>query len=296
VRFEIGKSLWANEDVPFHEAFVHSVIAAFDAHSESRDFEDPATLDAINAWVAQNTDGLIDSILEELHPTLALLLLNAIYFDAPWTNLFDADETTSQDCRRADDSVVQVDMMSLRDVEVPLGGGADYAAAELPYGSSALAMVVVVPNGKARSFLAELDQSAWDAILAGLRPTTMDLISLPKFEIAYDSFLNEALKEMGMGRVFGPGADFTKMSPVGDRICIDFVRQKTFIEIDERGTRAAAVTAVGARAVSFNSLVADRPFIFVPRERLSGAVLFVGLVGDPTGEEPGPDPVMTECG
>jgi serine protease inhibitor len=296
VRFEVGNSLWANEDVPFHEAFTQSVAAAFDARAESRDFADPATLEAINAWAAENTDGLIDSILDELDPTLALLLMNAIYFDAPWASRFDPDDTTAQDFRRADDSVVPVDMMSLGGVEVRLGQGPDYAAVELPYASTAFTMVIIVPHEDARAFLAELDQAEWDAVLAGLQPTTVDLLSIPKFSLTYDGFLNDALEEMGMGRAFRPGADFTRMSPVGDRLCIDFVRQKTFIEIDEQGTRAAAVTAVGVGVRSFTGLIVDRPFVFALRERLSGAVLFVGLVGDPTAEDPGPEDFASACG
>ena len=296
VRFEVGNSLWANQDVPFHESFMQAVAAAFDARSESRDFADPATLEAINAWAAENTGGLIDSILDELDPALALLLINAIYFDAPWATRFDPDDTTARDFRRADDSVVPVDMMSLRDVEVRLGQGPEYAAAELPYASTAFTMVIIVPHGDARSFLAELDQAAWDAVLAGLRPTTVDVLSIPKFSLMYDSFLNDALREMGMARAFRPGADFTRMSSVGDRLCIDFVRQKTFIEIDERGTRAAAVTTVGVGVTSFTGFVVDRPFVFALRERLSGAVLFVGLVGDPTAEDPGPGDFTSTCG
>jgi serine protease inhibitor len=85
------------------------------------------------------------------------------------------------------------------------------------------------------------------------------------------------------------------MSPIGDRLCIDFVRQKTFIEVDERGTRAAAATAVGVGPDSFNGLIADRPFAFAIRERLSGTILFVGMVGDPTFQDPGADPVSGAC-
>ena len=295
VRFEVGNSLWTNRAVPFHEAFTQSVTAAFDARGESRDFADPATLEAINAWAAENTGGLIDSILDELDPTLALLLMNTIYFDAPWASRFDPDDTTVQDFRRADDSVVPVDMMSLGGVEVRLGQGPDYAAVELPYASTAFTMVIIVPHEDARAFVAELDEVEWDAVLAGLQPTVVDLLSIPKLSLTYDGLLNDALEEMGMGRAFRPGANFTRMSPVGEDLCIDFVRQKTFIEIDEQGTRAAAVTAVGVGVKSFTGLIVDRPFVFALRERLSGTVLFLGLVGDPTAEDPGPEDVASTC-
>ena len=108
------------------------------------------------------------------------------------------------------------------------------------------------------------------------------MLGLPKLTLDYDAFLNDALKALGMQVAFGPGADFTRMSPGGDQMCIDFVRQKTFIEVDERGTRAAAVTGVGIGVTSLPpSLVVDRPFVFAIRERLSGTILFLGVVKDP---------------
>jgi len=295
VRFDVANSVWANKDVPFKDAFLQAVRAAFDARVETRDFADPATLTAINAWVKENTEGLIEKILDQLDPGMASVLINAIYFDGAWTSRFDPDKTTKASFRRADGSTVQVDMMNLSDVDFPLGGGADYSAAELPYGGEAFSMVVVVPQGDVRTFLQGLDAARWESILQSLSVRTVDQLSLPKFTIAFDTWLNEPLKAMGMGVAFRPGADFTNMSPIGDQICIDFVRQKTYIEVDERGTKAAAVTAVGTRVESFNGLIVDRPFVFALRERLSGTLLFVGMVGDPTAAEQDPPDLVSEC-
>ncbi len=295
VRFDIANSVWANKDVPFKDAFLQAVRAAFDAEVQSRDFGDPATLTAINAWVKANTEGLIEKILDELDPSMVSVLINAIYFDGAWTSRFDPAETTEAPFRLDDGRTVQVDMMNLSDVTFPFGHGADYAAVELPYGGEAFSMVVVVPQGDVRTFIGGLDASRWESILQSLDPRVVDQVSIPKFTVAFDTYLNEPLKAMGMGIAFRPGADFTNMSPHGNDICIDFVRQKTYIEVEERGTRAAAVTAVGMREVSFNGLIADRPFVFALRERLSDTLLFVGMVGDPTAEEEeGPD-LVSEC-
>ena len=297
VRFEIANAIWARAGLPFHQAFFDAVAAAFDARTESRDFADPATLAAINAWVEDHTDGLIDTIVDQLDPSLVMLLVNAIYFDGAWTTQFDPQDTRTQSFTRENASTVNVEMMSLTDVEVPVGGGPTYAAVELPYGGQAFSMVVVLPDPgtSARDFLATLDAGAWDALTAGLAPRDLDLLAIPKFTLTYDAFLNDALQAMGMDPAFRPGADFTRMSPIGDQLCIDFVRQKTFIEVDERGTRAAAVTAVGIGVTSFSGFVVDRPFVFAIRERLSGTILFVGLVGDPTAQDPGPESLVTTC-
>jgi serpin B len=297
VRFNIANSIWMNEDVPFLDSFIEAVTDAFGARAESRDFGDPATLAAINEWVDENTNGFIERIIDELDPALVMLLINAIYFDGTWTTQFDPDKTSRQPFTRADGSTVQVDMMSVSNPEFPFGGGTGYSAVELPYGGAAFSMVVVLPHEDARAFAGNLDGDKWDEIISGLDPRELDLVSMPKFELSYDVFLNEALKAMGMDVAFRPGADFTRMSPspIGDLLCIDFVRQKTFIEVDERGTRAAAATAVGIRPTSFNGLIVDRPFVFAIRERLTGTVLFAGLVGDPTASPEEPEPLVSDC-
>lgn len=297
VRFEIANAIWANEGIPFDDAFFQAVAAAFDARAESLDFGDPATLAAINAWVEEHTGGYIDGIVGSLDPALVMLLVNAIYFDGAWTTQFDPEDTRRQAFTREDGSKVDVDMMSIEDVELPRASGPTYAAVELPYGGEAYSMVVVLPDDgvSARDWLAKFDADGWAALTEGLTTSELDLLSIPKFTLTYDTYLNDALQAMGMDTAFRPGADFTRMSPIGDQICIDFVRQKTYIEVDERGTRAAAATAVGVGVTSFSGFVADRPFVFVIRERLSGTVLFVGYVGDPTAEDAGPEQLVSGC-
>ena len=298
VRFDIANAIWARQGVPFHDAFFAAVGAAFDARVESRDFGDPATVAAINAWVEERTGGLIESIVDQLDPALVMLLVNAIYFDGAWTTRFDPADTRRQPFTRPDDSTVQVDMMTLNDVEVPVGGGEGFAAVELPYGGEAFSLIVAVPEGggSARDLAASLDEAAWDAMTETLAVRELAVLGLPKFTLTYDAFLNDALRAMGMDVAFRPGADFTRMSPLGDQMCISFVRQKSFIEVDERGTRAAAVTAVGVGVTSLPpSMIVDRPFVFAIRERLSGTILFVGLVEDPTATGPGPEPVASDC-
>lgn len=297
VDLSIANAVWSNRQVEFHESFFEVVRAAFAATVESRDFADPATLAEINDWAAEQTHGKIDRILDSLDPDLVMLLLNAIWFDGQWTTRFDPADTRRAPFLRPDGSTVNVDMMNLDTGEFPLAFGSDWSAAELPYGGGAWSMVVVVPSGQgsARDFFGQLDGEAWSDIVGRLTPIEVDQLSMPRFTLEYDAFLNEALDAMGMGIAFSPAADFTRMSPMGDRLCIDFVRQKTFVEVDEAGTRAAAVTAVGVGLESFIGLVVDRPFVFALRERLSGTILFVGLVEDPTFRGEPAEPVVGQC-
>lgn len=156
-------------------------------------------------------------------------------------------------------------------------------------------MVVAVPRSAtpAREILSGMDEGDWSELVDSLEPRELDALSLPKFRLAYDTFLNGPLADMGMGIAFTPMADFSDLSPEG--LCIDFVRQKTFVEVDEAGTRAAAVTGVGIGPTSFVGLIADRPFLFAIRERLSGTILFIGLIGDPSEEDSGPGEFPEPC-
>jgi serpin B len=295
VRFQIANAIWANDEIAFRDAFFQAVEDYFGAEAASRDFGDSATLEEINAWVADRTEGLIDEILSTLDPDLAMLLVNAIYFEGAWTTRFDPEETTTADFTRADGSTVRVPMMRMSDAEVALGGGAGFQVAELPYGVGAFAMTVVVPQGDARDFVSGLTDSRWAEILGSLgEPREIDLLSLPRVRLTWDGYLNDALRDMGMEVAFSTEADFTGMTEdVG--LCLDFVRQKTFLEVDEEGTRAAAVTAVGVGVTSFTGFVADRPFLLAIRERLSGTILFTGLVGDPSVGEAEEPVAQTGC-
>ena len=298
VRFDIANALWANQLFSFHGQFLDDVSDAFGARIETADFMDPGTADAVNGWVRDNTEGKIEKIVDQLDPDLAALLLNAIYFDGNWTTQFDPADTRPGAFTRPDGSSGTVDMMEIQRGEFRMGGGDGYGAVELPYGGEAFSMVLMVPwDGDARGLAASMDEARWSELKTSLSSPAreLDRLAIPKLRLSYDVFLNDALSAMGMDIAFTPAADFSDMSPEGDRFCIDYVRQKTFLEMDEVGTRAAAVTAVGVRATSFSEFVADRPFLLVLRERLSDTILFTGLIEDPTAEEEDPAPQRSRC-
>ncbi len=295
VEFGIANALWANDGFPFHPAFFDAVSQSFDAEVQTLDFALPSTLDAINGWADDATQGLIPEVLEELDPDLVMLLMNAIFFDGAWTESFDPADTRPGTFTRADGSTVTVDLMTAANVDFPLAFGPTWNAVELPYGGGAFAMTVVVPVGDVRTMVADWTPADWADVRARMAEVEVDGLWIPKFTIQYDAFLNPVLADMGMEVAFNPGADFSNLSPRGNELCIDFVRQKTFIEVDEVGTKAAAVTTVGIGPTSFLGLRADRPFFFAIHERLSGTLLFTGVIGDPTVEDSGPAPGEGGC-
>jgi serpin B len=158
-----------------------------------------------------------------------------------------------------------------------------FQAVDLPYGGQAFSMTVVLPveGVSPAQLVAELDQAVWTQWLAGFGATRVAL-DLPKFELEWDEKLNDALIELGMIDAFdGSVADFSRLTP-GGGVWIDLVQQKAFVSVDEKGTEASAATAVVIVDSAPPQMRVDRPFLFVLRERLSGTILFVGIVNDPT--------------
>ena len=287
VRMEIGNSVWHREGFSLEEPFVSAVERDFLARVAGLDFNDPTAADVINAWVDEATNGLIEGIVEPpIDPLTMLFLINAIYFEGQWTTPFDPARTRSGDFRRSDGSMSATPFMWMSDQRFPFAATPEYQAIELPYGGEAFVMTVVLPSEAIGidAFVESLDATAWSGIIAGMGETEV-LVGLPKFSLEYEKSLNEVLKALGMEVAFDEGvADFSRMhrDALDMGLHISRVKQKAFVEVDEEGTRAAAVTSVEVGVTSAPpTFVADRPFVFAIRERLSGALLFTGVVRDP---------------
>jgi len=290
VRLAIGNAVWLRTGFSPESAYVAEVEEDFGARVATLDFDDPSAAETINAWVAEATEGLIDGIVDPpIDPMIVAYLINAIYFEGDWTVQFDPADTRPGEFRREDGTTVTAPFMHLSEETFPFSWTPDYIAVELPYGGEAFAMTLVVPTGEAglAGFVDGLDPDAWRTIVAGLAPTEA-MVAVPKFRLEYEKVLNDVLVALGMGPAFDPfAADFTRMhrDALALQLHISEVKQKAFVEVDEKGTKAAAVTSVGMGATSAPPyFAADRPFLFVIRERLSGTVLFTGLVHDPTAD------------
>lgn len=220
-----------------------------------------------------------------ISPEMVMYLINAIYFKASWSYQFDKSMTSDRPFYAANGSTTPVPMMYQRGT-FPAASTADYQAIELPYGGGAYSMVVVVPSeGRSvDSLIASLDARSWRALLASFTEMSGD-VYLPRFQLEWKDSLDQALVAMGMGIAFQGGlADFSGISrEFGHGLAITSVNQKTFVDVDEEGTEAAAVTSVGIGVVSLppTLLRADRPFLFAIRERLSGTLLFIGKMEAP---------------
>jgi len=288
VDFHVANSLWADEGFPFETPFMETVSESFAAPARTLDLQGPGAADQINAWVNEETNGYIPTLLGQVDPELVMLLVNAIYFESSWALEFDPDETVPAPFETEGGSEVEVQLMTMRDPQISWGRGDGFMAAELPYGGGAFSMLVLLPDptNSARDLAAGLTADRVSEIPQAFREGGLGRFALPRFRLSYGTSLNDPLSAMGMGVAFDPiSSDFTRMSADAP-LFIDDVRQKTFIEVDEVGTRAAAATSVGVGITSVPpDFIVDRPFVFLLRERLSGTVLFAGVVSNPTVEE-----------
>lgn len=284
VAFRIGNSLWLQDGFPFLQSYRDRVAGAFDAEVAEVDFSDPPTLERINRWVSEATEGKIERLLDQLRPEEIAFLVNAVYFLGDWREKFDPDATREEPFRLEDGTTTPVPLMH-RTGDYRYGAGDGFRAAELPYGGDAFVMTVVLPDEAVGidAFAAGLDAERWEEIVAAVDGSEQEIsLAMPKFELAYGRELTETLRAMGMGVAFdGDEADFGRMVDLEaiapKNVYLTRVEQKTFVRVDEEGTEAAAATGVGVGVTSAPpSMILDRPFLFAIRERHSGALLFLG--------------------
>jgi serpin B len=292
VEFTIANSIWHRLGFPVEQQFIDINRLYFEAVVRGINFSAPDAAKTINAWVDKNSKGMIQGIVPDPIPDdVVMYLINAIYFKGIWTYQFDKSKTADAPFYLDNGRTITSKLMQLRGT-LPYAESGSYQAIELPYGDSLFAMIVVLPKAgqSLESFVDNLTQESWNSLKAALRPASGTLF-LPKFKLAYEKDLNKPLKDMGMVRAFDAGqADFRRISEEvyrqGNRLYISKVKHKSFVQVDEEGTEAAAVTSVEAGITSAGPrefvMRVDRPFFFIITERHSGTLLFAGKVVEPT--------------
>lgn len=291
----IANGLWGEQTVPFSAQFSEQLAEYYGSPLQPADFKnDPEGVrTAIEAWVADHTEGRIDGIVPEgaLTPDSRLVLANAIYFYGGWQHSFSESATADGDFHLAGGSTASVPFMYQQE-ELAYVDAGTFQLVDLPYQGSGLAFTVILPDdGQFDAVEAGLDVATLDVAISQLSGQKVDLY-LPKFEFDYTASLAQTLAAMGMTDAFDPNAaDFSGMLGEGapDPLVISDVLHKAFISLDETGTEAAAVTAVimaaGAGAPTDDEPIemrVDRPFIFLIRDTQTGAILFIGRVMDPS--------------
>lgn len=288
VQLRIANSVWYRQEMAFEAEFIDRLKTYFAALVQGVNFNLPDQAAVmINAWVDRNTNGKIEQIIsaDDIDAATVMFLINATYFKGAWTQRFDPQATRKADFYLQDGSTISCDMMQLQGnlayFETDL-----FQAVDLAYGNEYFSMLVLLPKEQipVQRIISTLDAETL-ATWLGNFSTQEVALALPKFRLEYKKELKKALAALGMGIAFTDRADFTRMHKQGG-LFIEQVRHKTFVEVNEEGTEAAAVTSVEIGRTSMPSYVimnVNRPFVFAIRDRHSGVVLFIGRILDPTG-------------
>lgn len=290
VSLSIGNSIWIEKgfEPRVDHGFRERISKSFKGGIYARLFSDPKTLEEINNWISGKTNGKIDRMIDSIDPQMVMFLINAIYFKGEWVSEFDGKMTSKSVFHLSNGSEVMVDMMYVKEI-FNYYSGEDFQAVRLPYGRNKITMYVFLPpeDTALESFIEDMDQAQLENSIRRLEPGEI-IIRLPRFKLEYEKGgakrLNNALTNMGMRIAFTPEADFNGMTSTDPaRIWIGYVDHKAVIEVNEKGTEAAAVT-VGAMITSMPnvySFTVNRPFFFVIRDDRSGSMLFMGKIVNP---------------
>jgi serpin B len=282
----LANSAWLKPDATPLPAFVAAVRDGYGASVENVDLSSAATVDKMNAWVKQNTENVIERIVDRIDPATEFLLINTTYFKGKWAVAFDKAQTGPAAFTRADGSKHDVAMMSAV-ANVRYAQTARWHAVALPYQGERFEMIVMTAKdaSKTAAVRQELGQKGFLEALRGLdfAPREVDL-RLPRFRAEYGADLTVPLSRLGLGAAFAAKADYGQITKA--RLQSTKVVHRAVVDVNEEGTEAAAVTAVVAtRAASAApariAFAADRPFVFGIVDRTTGAVLFIGYIADP---------------
>lgn len=282
VTVKLANAVFYRNTFTVEKTFQDVMRETFGDEIAAKDFSNPATVSDINRWASDNTNGKVPKVIKEISDEMVMFLMNALYFKGDWKYTFDASQTQDAPFTQGSGQTANVRMMrmktNLRHAYRPA-----YAAFELPYGNGSYSMTVLLPNRESSvdALLKSLSASEWNDLQQNLRESKVD-IGLPKFTMEYEVFLNKVLADMGMPTVFTDAANLTKINRNGG-LAVSFVKQNTFVAVDEKGTEAAAVTTIGIELTSAgpDPIVCDRPFVFLITEKGSGAVLFMGKIVNP---------------
>lgn len=281
VQMGIANSVWYNQGLTPHPEFSSVVRDFYDGEARSLDFASAASKDVINGWVESKTNNRIKDLIENISSDEVMFIVNAIYFKGDWTWQFDKSKTHKAPFTAIDNTVSEVDMMFSKGVTVGRALLPGLQVIDIPYGNGQFNFTVVLPDDPAQlddvtSTISAEQVSAW---VNQSDSVTVEL-ELPRFKMEWKNDLLKTLEAMGMQK-----SDFPKLLLEPIPLEISRVVHQTFLDVSEEGTEAAAATAVGIIRLSAPPqparITIDRPFLFMIREKHTGAILFLGQLVDP---------------
>ncbi|HEU6448424.1 MAG TPA: serpin family protein [Verrucomicrobiae bacterium] len=291
VILELANGIWFQNDFHLERDFIATNEHFFDAKLAAVDFKNAKAAEVINRWADKQTRGKIQKIVSfPFPPQTRVILANAIYFKGKWADPFKKSLTSPRNFHLADGAIEPVPMMGKsKSFEYLETDG--FQAVKLPYSGGRLEMILVLPatDSGPQKVLAEFSGKDWQESFLAKFSNRDGFLAFPKFKLDYEITLNDALKAIGMKRAFSAGADFSAMTE--EPLFISEVKQKSFVDVNEEGTEAAAVTtvtmvaSVAIRKPPPFQMIVDRPFLFLIEDRETQTILFMGIVADPKAAE-----------
>ncbi|HOV17724.1 MAG TPA: serpin family protein, partial [Candidatus Dojkabacteria bacterium] len=279
ITLNIANSVWLRQGLQFNPAYMDILDSYYMAQASTLDFAEPSSKDTINKWVSEKTNGKIEEIVDEIKPLDIAFLINAIYFNANWSTPFEQGLTSKKDFTLLDGSKVKADLMS-KTAHLLYQENNEFQAVELPYGENErYVMRVYLPKEDVKfdKFVKGIDKESlqqWGGDFGSMK----GVLELPKFKTEYSNSMKDILISMGIKEAFNSNsADFSKMVTVeGQNVYISEVMHKTYIDVNEKGTEAAAATSIEMSATSapqpeeMFEMIVDRPFVFTIDDKESG--------------------------
>jgi serpin B len=288
VSMNIANSVWYRNTLTVKPDFKSIIETDYKGTVQGLDFSSPTSKNTINKWVEDRTNNKIKDVIEDIDPSLVMFLINAIYFKGDWAYRFDKAKTRSDNFYLDGGQVIQTEMMQAEKVAVSTFSHEKFSLVNIPFGNKQFEFSVLLPNSQytTEDIVPDLRPDALNEWMSKAHDQTVEL-RMPKFKMKWKKRLNEDLSAMGMAQAFTPGyADFPHFFESPLRLYIDFVDHHSFLEVNETGAEAAAVTVVGVGLTSIGSgppvLAINKPFIFLIREKHSGAILFMGQLKNPS--------------
>jgi len=287
VELAVANAVWVDRRAPIVPGFFDAAREFYGAESTNMDFTSPRAASLMDKWVRRKTKGRIRNIAHDTGELTRACLTNAVCFRGVWTRRFERERTGYQPFFLAEDRYKGVLMMS-QEAKLRYCQSDSFDAAALPYGAGRMSMYVFVPkrHSSLAEFLQHLNRANWERWMSGFRKTKT-VIALPRWKSDCRVDLRPACGRLGMEIAFDRDrANFRGMCrcDASDNVYLDALEQRTFVEVNEEGTEAAAATFVlfHAQAAPFARVIANRPFFFAIRDDTTGQILFMGTVVDPT--------------
>lgn len=278
---KIANSVWTDSSAEAKRAFLQKAVDSYSAQLFSAPLSDPKTVESINSWVKKNTDGMIPKIIENADRDAVMMLINAVAFEAKWETPYTNDDIEKLEFNSYSGKSKKTEFMC--STESVYLSDSDAVGFMKPYKNGRFAFAALLPNEDVSidDYIASLSGEKLMKIFSSAKKNEEVDVKMPKFKAEYSTQLIDTLKKMGIEDAFDrKSADFSSLIDKNDGAYIGTVMHKTFIEVDQEGTRAAAATLVGISKMSMpaiNPVCFNRPFVYMIVDTETNLPLFIGV-------------------